>query len=236
MASCFPKSVPQVKITGVDYGIPESVKISDDYRIIKADINVFSAEDAPYDVVTSLYAMEYADIGSVLSSLRHVAKSGAVLLIFAHSQDSVITAKSENTITFYSLLLSDEFKALLKNSANSLNKVQLQRQIIEHLTKIYHSIDEALQYDLMLVVNRTKQIIERHSELTSMLSELNWYIEQLFFHKERLLLQVAAAKNADTHMGAILQNQATVLAKQDLVTEYGKVGLFYSCKLQQGLP
>jgi ubiquinone/menaquinone biosynthesis C-methylase UbiE len=232
LASLLPHSTSAVKITGVDYAIDEPIRINNDFSILKANINDLLPQQGLYTLITSLYALEYADIDLALSSLKKVLIPNAALLIVAHSMDSIISTKSKSTVSFYEKLITPSLTQLLQTTAAKQTKQSLEQAVIKHLSGVFYNITSDQQYDMKLVVDRIQRIIiKQGNNIEVMMAELTWYVEQLIYHKARLELQLESAQNADSVMPNSLNKHSKVLTTDSIISEHGNIGVYYHCVL-----
>ncbi|NMH59568.1 class I SAM-dependent methyltransferase [Alteromonas ponticola] len=196
---CFRDNTSFPEFWGVDYAADRDNYMGEKSKFIKGDFTNLPVETGKYELITSLFGIEYAKPRQLLSQLSQLCVKNGKFAFLLHDSDSVITAKSKITVKFYDDYFTNIFP---KNSLNKLSELSLseiEKSLLMSLKNTMQNLPNSLQYDCYIVAMKVKSYVDtakRNNSTAKLLSDLESYIHQVNNHKARLTQQLASTINA----------------------------------------
>lgn len=196
-----------VKLTGVDYSSCDNIE-NDQFNVLfNTDIQALPFQDQTFDLVTSNFGVEYADVALTLSEVSRVLSADGKFNFVCHSQDSDIVLSNRKTHACGEQVLSpgnacDNLKAMfhqldVKSKSGAMDEIAAAKArdlANEQLAKAHETHGDAL-FDTGVIDALNNLLRDKSS--TNREQQFSAFMEDLKISQQRLQLLFNAALSND---------------------------------------
>ena len=213
---------------GVDYALTSEQFVADNVLFYDCDMTDLPKEIPRQDIVTSIFAAEYAKPEALVESLATVCSSGGHICFVSHTPDSVISKKSAQTVAFYDTLEDSGLTDNTRLDAGQHAFKELEQRLLSTLKGLMSTLPRAQQYDCYLVAMAIQKLVQQYGptqDTSGLVKSLRRYSEQLKQHRARLEQQLSAAKQTSRLCNELQRSSQFSSTFEQLECQYGAIGV-----------